>query len=107
LPLNGPWLEGTHEHTRNGPWFTYGKATKTVRPSPAGLFVFLDENVNSINDAGPAVTMVGNKFLDGPDTFHNFACGIAFADGHSEIHKWKDSRTSWITGAEAYAPPLI
>lgn len=28
-----------------------------------------------------------------PTSFHNKAAGIAFADGHSEIHKRKDPRT--------------
>jgi len=105
LPVNGPWLDGTHEHTRSGLWLTYGKTTAIVRPSPSKLFVFLDENAKSINDAGFAVTMVGNKFLDGPGTYHNFACGFAFADGHSEIHKWRDARTIWTTGAADYNPP--
>jgi len=67
--------------------------------------VLIDENANSLNDAGFAVTMVGNKFLDGPGSYHGFACGLAFADGHSEIHKWKDGRTSWTTGAADYSPP--
>ena len=90
LPVNGPWLDGTHQHRRDGPWLTYGKMTQIIRPSPASLFVLLDENEKSINDAGFAMTMTpsGGKFLDGPGTYHNFACGIAFADGHSEIHKW-------------------
>ena len=26
-------------------------------------------------------------------SYHNNAAGIAFADGHSEIHKWLDRRT--------------
>ena len=110
LPVNGPWLNGNHDHTRNGPWYTYGKTTAILKPGPAGLFVILDENANSINDAGFAVSMVGygttaaNCFKDGPGTYHNFACGIAFADAHSEIHKWKDPRTIWTTGAADYSP---
>ena len=31
--------------------------------------------------------------IDWPGTYHNMACGFAFADAHSEIHKWKDTRT--------------
>ena len=37
--------------------------------------------------------------MDVPATYHNGAGGIAFADGHSEIHKW--------TGGLAAAPPVI
>jgi prepilin-type N-terminal cleavage/methylation domain-containing protein/prepilin-type processing-associated H-X9-DG protein len=111
LAVNGPWLDGTHDHTRNGPWFTYGKMSLIIKPSPAMLFVILDENANSLNDAGFAVSMVGyetteaNCFKDGPGTYHNLACGISFADGHSEIHRWKDPRTIWTTGAADYSPP--
>ncbi len=103
--VNGPHLDGSYSNTKNGPYLTYGKLSDMVRPAPANLWVLLDENATSINDAGFAVTMVGNRFPDGPGTYHNFACGIAFADGHSEVHKWKDARTSWKTGASTYTPP--
>ena len=31
--------------------------------------------------------------VDYPVSYHNNAVRIAFADGHSEIHKWLNSRT--------------
>jgi len=105
LAVNGPWLDGTHVHTRTGPWYTYGKTTTILKPSPAGLFVLLDENARSLNDAGFAVSMVESVFKDGPGSYHNSACGIAFADGHSEIKKWKDARTVAWSGAGIYNPP--
>ena len=37
-------------------------------------------------------------FYDLPGFYHHFACGFSFADGHSEIHRWLDSRTM---------PPLV
>ena len=101
LSVNGPWLDGTHNHSRNcsgGNCFqVYGKTSSFAKPGPAQIFVYLDEDARSLNDAGFAVTMVENKLLDAPATYHNGACGFAFADGHSEIHKWKDKRTQ-ITG---------
>jgi prepilin-type processing-associated H-X9-DG protein len=30
---------------------------------------------------------------DMPGIYHNFSCGFSFADGHSEIHKWRDAAT--------------
>jgi len=102
--VDGPWLDGTHEHKANKPWFTYGKTADIIRPAPASLWVLLDEDAYSINDAAFAMSMEGSKFLDGPGTYHNFACGIAFADGHSEIHRWKDSRTKW-NGTTSFNPP--
>ncbi|HUD84687.1 MAG TPA: hypothetical protein VMQ67_14345, partial [Candidatus Saccharimonadales bacterium] len=32
------------------------------------------------------------EIVDFPASYHNNAGGFAFADGHSEIHQWKDSR---------------
>jgi prepilin-type N-terminal cleavage/methylation domain-containing protein/prepilin-type processing-associated H-X9-DG protein len=103
-PVDGPWLDGTHGHTKRGPWLTYGKTTQVIRPSPSMLFVLLDENAKSINDAGFAMAMTRNVFLDGPASYHNAACGIAFADGHSEIKKWRDARTVAWNGAVDYSP---
>ncbi len=97
LAVNGPWLDGNHNHTRSGPWNTYGKLSDMISPAPSDLWVLLDEDYRSLNDAGFAVTMVSSLFLDAPGTYHNMACGFAFGDGHSEIHKWKDGRTQ-ITG---------
>jgi prepilin-type processing-associated H-X9-DG protein len=68
------------------------------------LFVLLDESNKSINDAGFAMSMVGNKWLDAPGVFHNGGCGIAFADGHSEIKMWKDKRTIAWAGVIDYTP---
>ena len=33
-------------------------------------------------------------FVDVPGTFHNNAGSLSFADGHSEIHQWRDPRTA-------------
>ena len=107
LPVDGKWLDGTHSHSINTPggWLTYGKFSTIVRPSPSMLFVLLDENPKSLNDAGFAVTMVSCTFQDCPGIQHNQGCGISFADGHSEIHKWKDGRImGWPNVPEPYTP---
>jgi len=95
--VDGPWLDGTHSHTANKTYYVYGKTSDIIRPAPADLWVLLDEDYRSINDAGFAVSMVSSIFLDAPASYHGQACGFAFADGHSEIHKWKDGR-SIVTG---------
>jgi prepilin-type processing-associated H-X9-DG protein len=59
------------------------------KPGPANLWVFIDEHPDSINDAAFAVAMgAGGGWIDYPATYHNGACGLAFADGHSEVHRW-------------------
>ena len=93
-PVNGPWLDGNHGNTRGGPYYVYGKFADFVVPGPTMTFVFLDEDPASINDAGFAVGIARPaQWIDWPASFHNRACGFAFADGHSEIHSWKDPRT--------------
>ena len=95
--VNGPWLDGNHGHTANQTWYTFAKSGDMVRPGPANTLTFLDENKYSINDG--AFATVGPQLppdyhmVDWPGVYHNGACGFAFGDGHSEIHKWKDQRT--------------
>jgi prepilin-type N-terminal cleavage/methylation domain-containing protein/prepilin-type processing-associated H-X9-DG protein len=96
-PVDGPWLDGTHNHVANQKFLVYGKMTDFKQPGPARTWVLADEDYRSINDAAFAVTMVSSTFLDGPAGYHGGACGFAFADGHSEIKKWSDPRTL-ITG---------
>jgi prepilin-type N-terminal cleavage/methylation domain-containing protein/prepilin-type processing-associated H-X9-DG protein len=56
---------------------------------PAKIFVFVDEQPDSIND-GYYLNTLGNQtqWGDSPAWYHNGACGFSFADGHSEVHKW-------------------
>jgi len=98
LPVNGPWLDGNHSHTRGQTWYTYGKQSDFNYPGPSMTHVLLDEDDYSLNDAGFAVGMVSPKWIDWPGTYHNMACGFAFADGHSEIHKWKQGDTKVYKG---------
>ena len=94
VPVDGPWLDGTHNNSRNGPYYVYGKFSDFVVPGPASTFIFLDEDPYSINDAGFAVGIARPpQWIDWPASYHNKACGFAFADGHTEIHKWIDPRT--------------
>jgi prepilin-type N-terminal cleavage/methylation domain-containing protein len=60
-------------------------------PGPSDLWVFLDENPNSINDG---YFVCGPEFViaweDVPASYHLNCGGISFADGHAETHKWTD-----------------
>ncbi len=73
----------------------YGKTAQIVLP--AKTWVLVDEHPDSINDAACAVQIAkpgatSAQIIDYPASFHNGACGLSFADGHSEVHKWKGSK---------------
>jgi len=82
-----------------GNWLVYRKMSEILTPGPSMTYVLLDERQDSINDGYFVVEMDGypdrstTKVVDYPASYHGGAAGFAFADGHSEIHKWKDART--------------
>ena len=87
------------------PYRVYLKASE-INP-PSKLFVFLDMREDSVNWGnfmtdmdGYSPTDPGKYTFDGdyPGMYHHMACGFSFADGHSELHRWRDSRT---------IPPLV
>ena len=89
LPVNGPWLTGVHGGNKhNNPWRTYGKTSDIVAPSPAGLFIFTEENPFSINDGGLQMSVQIPEWIDFPSDLHNLGGVLAFADAHVELHKW-------------------
>ncbi len=96
-PVGGGWLPGNNYNNSQTTWLTYGKTSSFTRPGPSDTWVLMDENPYSINDGSMAISAVastGNTFLiDYPAGNHGFAAGISFADGHSIVHKWTDSRT--------------
>ena len=105
MSMNG-WMGGVWSGAagENG---TYGRINGTVfkklssmkSPGPSQYIVLLDERHESINDGLFLIMMDGyptsmpQGLADFPAIYHNDASGIAFADGHSEIHKWKDAAT--------------
>lgn len=71
-------------------WYVATKSTDFHAPGPSDAWVFMDEHPDSIDDAllytaSYAVTTL----IELPGSQHDGACGVTFADGHSEIHKWR------------------
>jgi len=70
------------------------------------IFVFLDMREDRVNWSNFMTDMTGYPdrpelftfTTDLPGMYHNRACGFSFADGHSEMRRWIDSRTT---------PPLV
>jgi len=90
-----PQTQGRIEDVKKLYYRHYVKSTDMTRPSPSSLWVLLDESPDSVNDGAFAVRTdpYGAVWQDIPSVLHNGACAFTFADGHSEMHKWKDSRT--------------
>jgi prepilin-type N-terminal cleavage/methylation domain-containing protein len=73
--------------------------------SSAMTFVFLDEREDGINDGWFATNPdVRYNIIDYPASYHGGAGGLSFADGHSEIHKWRDPRTTPVLRAGQLLP---
>jgi len=79
-------------------YIIFRKRTDIINPPPAKAWVLIDEREDSINDGlfqtdlvdrGPAA-----RIVDYPASYHNRAAGLSFADGHAEIRKWVDPRTT-------------
>ncbi|MFZ0828613.1 MAG: prepilin-type N-terminal cleavage/methylation domain-containing protein [Verrucomicrobiia bacterium] len=88
-----------------GSWRIYMKMGELINPGPTEVFVFLDMREDSIDIGNFAPNMQGwpdqpglYGFYDLPGYYHHLAGGFSFADGHSEMHRWRDTRTT---------PPLV
>lgn len=117
-PTSGPYKGKTIPRLRSnsmnswcgmneGNWTWFGgpefrkflKTADMIAPGPSMTWVLVDEHPDSMNDGFFCVDMNGypaaaqTKLPDVPASYHNGACGFAFADGHSEIKKWLDPRT--------------
>ena len=38
--------------------------------------------------------LASTKLVDYPASYHSGAAGFSFGDGHSEVHRWIDGRTT-------------
>ena len=75
-------------------------------PSPARIFVFLDEHPDSINDGYFLNRAYGSEWIDLPASYHNGAASFSFADGHAEAHRWVLAFTRRSPNPDAAPLPL-
>ena len=79
----------------------YTKFAELSNPGASKIFLLIDEREDAINWGNFLTDMTGYspsspdlyELLDLPASYHGNACGFSFADGHCEIHRWRDSRT--------------
>jgi hypothetical protein len=74
------------------------KTTDFLRPGSSDSWVFIDEHPDAIDDIvmyiDPKADNGLGDFSELPSSLHDGAVGVCFADGHGEVHKWRDSRTT-------------
>lgn len=99
---NDPTLRGVNWGFQDHRQFM--KATDC--PEPTRTWVTLDEHADSINDGYFINNKTASGWQDIVGSYHDGACGFAFADGHAEIHKWQ-SRSSRIPVRFQYSPPAF
>jgi len=78
----------------------FKKTSDLAVPGSSRTWVLMDEREDSIDDAYFAVNMTGYPdaprtitWVNYPASYHGNSAGLVFADGHSEIKRWRDPRT--------------
>src|SRR6266702_403849 len=56
--------------------------------SPSGIFVFLDEQADTLNDGFFVNKLEDYAWGNVPGSYHNGGCNFSFIDGHVEAHRW-------------------
>ncbi|HEY1719026.1 MAG TPA: prepilin-type N-terminal cleavage/methylation domain-containing protein [Verrucomicrobiae bacterium] len=85
---------------------TYMKFTQITQPPPSGIFVLIDEQKDSIQDATFGYWSPNSGYsdywLDLPADRHQQGANLSFADGHVEHWKWKAQKIFYDNAEPAY-----
>jgi prepilin-type N-terminal cleavage/methylation domain-containing protein/prepilin-type processing-associated H-X9-DG protein len=118
------WLGGFGATLQTGssgisspPWRLFLKLTDMQDPGSSKTLLCWDEPADIINYGNFFVDMTGfpeqprlTKFGgDKPASYHNGAGGLSFVDGHAEIKRWRDPRTTapGFGGTSGYNPDIV
>jgi prepilin-type N-terminal cleavage/methylation domain-containing protein len=67
----------------------YRQFYKTAEvPNPSGIYVFLDEQADTLNDGFFLNILDEYAWGNVPGSYHNGAVSLSFVDGHRESHRW-------------------
>jgi prepilin-type N-terminal cleavage/methylation domain-containing protein/prepilin-type processing-associated H-X9-DG protein len=89
--MDGPGYNTTAWKGING-YVVYTKLANMARPGPAKTWVFMEESPIGIDDGYFAVDPTQtNTWFNIPAVLHGNASVLAFADGHSDAHRWTDA----------------
>lgn len=72
-------------------YMTFHKTTEIGgKIAPSDAILYMDERDDSIDDGEFKINMPGvTKIANVPASYHGGSGGVTFADGHSELHRWK------------------
>jgi prepilin-type N-terminal cleavage/methylation domain-containing protein/prepilin-type processing-associated H-X9-DG protein len=83
-------------------FMNFRKMSDIAAVGTAQIFTFICEREDSIDDGAFGVEMIDTgpsaEMANYPATRHDNACGVCFADGHCEIHRWRDPRFTVTAG---------
>lgn len=107
------WMNGTNwpnPFPAAAPQYVIFQRLTEMR-SPAGLMVFVHEDLNQINDGFFGVskdptfdTSWAGNTTDLPAAIHNGSTALGFADGHTDLHRW-DQLTKSAVGVVGVPRP--
>ncbi len=75
----------------NPDYVQFFKSTQILQP--VGIFVFIEEHPDSINDGYFLNHIDSQRWIDLPASYHGGAVNLSYADGHMERRKWLDAAT--------------
>jgi prepilin-type N-terminal cleavage/methylation domain-containing protein/prepilin-type processing-associated H-X9-DG protein len=89
------WAQGLLGNAGGAPF--WAKKTGDFRnPGPTDSWLFMDEHPDYLDDgmlyASCNFTNGTGTLVELPGSQHGGSCGMAFADGHATIHKWRTSQ---------------
>jgi prepilin-type processing-associated H-X9-DG protein len=79
-------------------------------PGASRTWIFMDECPDSINDGLMEIIMTGYPsspppaWADVVSSLHNGGGALTFADGHCEVHKWRDGNSKLAVVKQVNCP---
>ncbi len=68
----------------------FNKFADIITPSPSGCLVFVDESKETVDDGYYATQGPTSKtWQNSPTARHGKSAALSFADGHSEVYRWR------------------
>ena len=97
---------GANAFPHGGAWGVVPYTRQSQIRTPSSKYVFVEEiDPRGYNIGAWYVPPTGDMWGDPVAMFHNEASTFGFADGHSELRKWRDDDTiKWLE--QSYSPGL-